>query len=109
LCPRCPEDCESGLDHPEANHDVLTNCSWKGDVRELANFIEPVVILSPEEQLEVPVAELEIAYPCSVAGPASTFHQPKEYDYVDALNAASGQISSRSGAADQDETSGDYH
>ena len=31
----------------------LTNCPWKGNVRELANFIERAVILTRGEELEV--------------------------------------------------------
>src|SRR6201997_5200238 len=35
--------------------DMLTNCPWKGNIRELANFIERAVIITRSEQLEVPV------------------------------------------------------
>src|ERR1700687_2242081 len=38
--------------------EVLTNHSWRGNVRELANFIERAVILTRNEELEVPVNEL---------------------------------------------------
>ena len=38
--------------------EMLTNCPWKGNVRELANFIERAVILTRGEELEVPIAEL---------------------------------------------------
>ena len=35
--------------------EVLTNHSWRGNVRELAKFIERAVILTRGEELEVPV------------------------------------------------------
>ena len=43
---------------PRQAMEVLTNSPWKGNVRELANFIERAVILSHGEELEVPIAEL---------------------------------------------------
>jgi len=41
--------------------EVLTNHSWRGNVRELANFIERVVIVTRGEELEVPAAMLPTA------------------------------------------------
>ena len=38
--------------------EVLTNHSWRGNVRELANFIERAVILTRGDELEVPISEL---------------------------------------------------
>src|ERR1700756_152757 len=43
---------------PRSAMEMLTRCPWKGNVRELANFIERAVILTRGEELEVPVAEL---------------------------------------------------
>ena len=37
--------------------EVLTNRPWKGNVRELANFIERAVVLSQGEELTVPAEE----------------------------------------------------
>ena len=36
----------------------LTNCPWKGNVRELANFIERAVIVTRGQELEVPLGTL---------------------------------------------------
>ena len=41
---------------PKRAMELLTNCPWKGNIRELANFIERAVILTRGEELEVPVA-----------------------------------------------------
>src|ERR1700731_5090508 len=43
---------------PKRTMELLTNCPWKGNIRELANFIERAVILTRGDELEVPVAEL---------------------------------------------------
>jgi formate hydrogenlyase transcriptional activator len=37
---------------------MLTHSPWKGNVRELASFIERAVIVTRGEELEVPIAEL---------------------------------------------------
>ena len=42
--------------------EMLTNCPWKGNVRELANFIERAVILTRGEELEVPITELRYLF-----------------------------------------------
>ena len=43
---------------PKATMEALTNNAWPGNIRELANFIERAVILSPGEELKVPMSEL---------------------------------------------------
>src|SRR6201984_524011 len=43
---------------PKQVMEMLTNCPWKGNVRELANFIERAVIVTQGEELEVPIAAL---------------------------------------------------
>src|SRR5271157_2007416 len=42
---------------PKRAMEMLTNCPWKGNIRELANVIERAVILTRGEELEVPLAE----------------------------------------------------
>jgi formate hydrogenlyase transcriptional activator len=80
--------------------EVLKNHPWRGNVRELANFIERAVILSQGEELEVPIAELNASRSAGIA-PASTFEQAERAAIVDALKAASGQISGKGGAAER--------
>jgi len=81
--------------------EVLTNYPWKGNVRELANFIERAVILSRGEELEVPIAELQVSHSRTVSSPASTFHEAARKVILEALKAASGQISGHGGAAER--------
>jgi len=80
---------------------VLANSPWKGNVRELANFIERAVILSQGEELEVPIAELQVSHSRTVSIPASTFHEAERTVILEALKAASGQISGHGGAAER--------
>jgi formate hydrogenlyase transcriptional activator len=81
--------------------EVLTNSPWKGNIRELANFIERAVILSQSEELEVPIAELQVSHSRNVSSPASTFHEAERKVILEALKAASGQISGHGGAAER--------
>ena len=85
---------------PEQAMEVLSNHPWRGNVRELANFIERAVILSQGDELQVPIAELNASHARGFA-PASTFEQAERAVIIDALKAASGQISGRGGAAER--------
>ena len=82
--------------------EMLTNCSWKGNVRELANFIERAVIVTRGEELEVPVATLSTASDTVVAvSSPSTFRQAESSVIVEALRAAAGRIAGKGGAAER--------
>ncbi len=82
--------------------EILTNCVWKGNVRELANFIERAVILTRGEELEVPVAELRCSSEAAfVAASTSSFRQAECSVIVEALRAASGRIAGKGGAAER--------
>jgi formate hydrogenlyase transcriptional activator len=86
---------------PRQAMEVLTNYPWKGNVRELANFIERAVILSHGEELEVPIAELQVSHSRNVSSPPSTFHEAERKVILEALKTASGQISGHGGAAER--------
>jgi formate hydrogenlyase transcriptional activator len=87
---------------PERAMEVLTNCAWKGNIRELANFIERAVILTRGEELEVPITELATRSETKVAiGTASTFRQAESSVIMCALRAASGRIAGKGGAAER--------
>src|ERR1700757_4732086 len=82
--------------------DVLTNHSWRGNVRELANFIERAVIMTRGEELEVPAAMLPTASETVVAvSSPSSFRQAESSVIIDALRAAAGRIAGRGGAAER--------
>jgi formate hydrogenlyase transcriptional activator len=83
---------------PARAMDALTNALWPGNIRELENFLERCVILTPGDQLHVPVDEL--AHP--VAGhpmPPSSFQEAERRAIIDALRACSGRIGGSGGAA----------
>ena len=76
--------------------EVLTNRPWKGNVRELANFIERAVVLSQGEELTVTSEEF-----LAPDSPESAFNQAERTVITDALKAASGRIAGRGGAAER--------
>ena len=87
---------------PTRAMELLTNCPWKGNIRELANFIERAVILTRGEELEVPVNELATSSETIVAvGTPSTFRQAESSVIINALRATSGRIAGRGGAAER--------
>ncbi len=87
---------------PRRAMEVLTNCPWKGNIRELANFIERAVILTRGEELEVPVNELATSSDTVAAvGTPSTFRQAESSVIIDALRASSGRIAGKGGAAER--------
>ena len=87
---------------PQHAMEVLKSSSWRGNVRELANFIERAVILTRGEELELPIGELSGICSYSVAAaPASTFQQAQRNLIINALKSASGQIAGRDGAAEK--------
>jgi formate hydrogenlyase transcriptional activator len=82
--------------------EMLSNCPWKGNIRELANFIERAVILTRGHELEVPVHELPTSCEIQVAiGAPSTFRQAESSVIIDALRTASGRIAGKGGAAER--------
>jgi len=83
---------------PKPALDALTNCPWRGNIRELENFVERAVILSQSEELKVPLAQLKSAQ-TQVGSAAATFEEVERKAIIDALRESSGQIAGRGGAA----------
>ena len=87
---------------PTQAMEMLTNYSWNGNVRELANFIERAVIITRGQQLEVPLATLPTSSDTVVAvGSNSTFRQAESSVIIEALRAAAGRIAGKGGAAER--------
>jgi formate hydrogenlyase transcriptional activator len=87
---------------PKHAMEVLTNCPWKGNIRELANFIERAVILTRGHELEVPLSELPASSEVNVAIRShSTFREAESSAIIDALRAAAGRIAGKGGAAER--------
>ena len=85
---------------PDHAMELLTRHAWRGNIRELANFIERAVILTRGDELNVPVAELAASSETCVAA-SSTFHQAESSVIIAALKEASGRVSGRGGAAER--------
>ncbi len=87
---------------PRQAMEMLTNYQWKGNIRELANFIERSVILTRGEELELPVGELrsssEMVFP---AVSNCNFREAECTVIIEALRAASGRIAGKGGAAEK--------
>ena len=87
---------------PERTMQALTNQDWKGNVRELANFIERAVILTRGTELDVPLAELHTSCRMTVTGnPDFTFREAECQTIIDALRSTSGRVAGKNGAADR--------
>jgi formate hydrogenlyase transcriptional activator len=82
--------------------EMLTNCPWKGNIRELANLIERAVIITRGEELQVPLAMLPTSSDTVIAGSSpSTFRQAESSVIIEALRAAAGRIAGKGGAAER--------
>ena len=86
---------------PKHAMEALVNADWPGNIRELENFIERCVILTPGDQLNVPRAELTRAAGRITISAASTFEQAERQAILDALKNASGKIAGNGGAAER--------
>ena len=81
---------------PAATMQALTRYHWPGNIRELQNFIERAVILSPGPVLQAPVRELKRA---GVAAGAVTLEAAQREAILRALRDSSGRVGGERGAA----------
>jgi formate hydrogenlyase transcriptional activator len=86
---------------PKAAMEALVNADWPGNIRELENFIERCVILTPGDELNVPRTELRRSSPRSIVPGVSTFEQAERQAILEALRNASGKIAGKGGAAER--------
>ena len=85
---------------PDQAMQSLIRNPWRGNIRELANFIERAVILTRGNELQVPIAELATSAAICVDS-GSTFHQAESNAIIAALKEASGRVSGHGGAAER--------
>jgi len=87
---------------PEEVMQVLVDNPWRGNVRELANFLERAVILTRGSELEIPVMELRGSVTTSAVVNSAPTLQQAEYNVIlSALRAASGRLAGAGGAAER--------
>jgi formate hydrogenlyase transcriptional activator len=85
---------------PSETLQTLTRYHWPGNIRELQNFIERAVILSPGSTLEAPVRELKRAGPKPQAASGTVTLADAEKDaIVRALEESGGRVGGEQGAA----------
>jgi formate hydrogenlyase transcriptional activator len=84
---------------PAETMQALTRYEWPGNIRELQNFVERAVILSPGRKLEAPLGELKRPKASPAAGSAPTFAQAGREAIVRALRDADGRVGGATGAA----------
>ena len=82
---------------PSDSMQALTRYHWPGNIRELQNFIERAVILSPGPALHVPVRELKRGGPG--AGEVQTLAAAERDAILRALRDANGKVGGPAGAA----------
>ena len=83
---------------PDEAIEVMLHWSWPGNIRELENFIERSVILSPGNTLRVPLAELQkIGLPDTT--PDDTLRGKEREHIVEVLRQSRGLLSGPAGAA----------
>jgi formate hydrogenlyase transcriptional activator len=87
---------------PSTTMDALVGYRWPGNIRELQNFIERAVILSPHTELHAPTSELEPFSAQNGSVVAITILEEVERDHiVRALDASNWVVGGRTGAAER--------
>ncbi len=85
---------------PADTMDALARYPWPGNIRELQNFIERAVILSPQSILRAPVSELEPFRPHKGSNvPINGLAEVERDHILRALEASNWVIGGQSGAA----------
>ncbi|HXS96851.1 MAG TPA: sigma 54-interacting transcriptional regulator [Candidatus Limnocylindrales bacterium] len=87
---------------PSEAMEAMTRYDWPGNIRELQNFVERAVILTPGASLQAPVQELRKAGPVSApaaGGPAVTLEDAEREAILKALREAGGKVGGERGAA----------
>ena len=89
---------------PSETMKALVQYRWPGNIRELQNFIERAVILSPHSVLRAPISELEpfCAHAHRAANPPMTGLEEVQRDHIlRALEASNWIVGGRNGAAER--------
>jgi len=88
---------------PGATMHALERYHWPGNIRELQNFIERAVIISPGSTLDAPIGELKgpkpSSYASSAAGGAVTLAAAEREAILRALAESEGRVGGAEGAA----------
>src|SRR4029453_13743137 len=83
---------------PEEAMTTLCRYSWPGNIRELQNFIERAVILTPGSVLQIQINELQPSGPIGARG-AGTLEDVERERILEALRETGAVIGGNKGAA----------
>jgi formate hydrogenlyase transcriptional activator len=87
---------------PTETMDALARYPWPGNIRELQNFIERAVILSPQSTLRAPTSELEpFQHHGELNAPMNGLAEVERDHILRALEASRWVIGGRNGAAER--------
>ena len=84
---------------PARTMEMLVRWEWPGNIRELENFVERSVILSPGSVLMAPLTELQEAVHEGDGGKNLTFRDKERERIFEALRACNGRLGGPEGAA----------
>jgi formate hydrogenlyase transcriptional activator len=84
---------------PSKTMEMLVRWEWPGNIRELENFIERSVILSPGAVLQAPLSELEKAVDEGNGGKNVTLRDKERERILQVLRACKGKLGGPDGAA----------
>jgi formate hydrogenlyase transcriptional activator len=84
---------------PDEVMEILKHHEWPGNIRELQNFIERAVILSPGTILRPPLGDLKVFTRTAEHSGIRTLAEAERDHIVEAIRQAGGVVGGRSGAA----------
>jgi PAS domain S-box-containing protein len=84
---------------PSKTMEMMVRWDWPGNIRELENFVERSVILTPGSVLQAPLAELQTVVEQDSAGASANLRDKERERILRALRDCHGQLGGADGAA----------
>jgi PAS domain S-box-containing protein len=84
---------------PSKTMEMLVRWEWPGNIRELENFIERSVILTPGSVLQAPLSELQTSVDAGNGGSKDNLHDKERDRILRALRDCHGRLGGPDGAA----------
>jgi PAS domain S-box-containing protein len=84
---------------PSRTMEILVRWDWPGNIRELENFVERSVILTPGSVLQAPLSELQAAFEAGDGKNSDSLRDKERERILRALRDCSGRLGGPDGAA----------